>query len=128
MYLLIDPSVKDQISLALFDTNHIEKKTYPVMNRAVLACIDALLMEKGLKPNGLAGILVVVGAGGFSSTRIAVTVANTFVYAFQIPLLPITEEQAKNPQGMISRLLEQEPGKYMAPEYSGEPNITQSKK
>lgn len=128
MFLLIDPSVKDQITLALFHTDVIEKKTYEVMNRAVLTCIDTFLTEKGLKPSAIQGIMVVVGVGGFSSTRIAVTVANTFAYSFQIPLLAITEEQAKDPQDLIPTLLQQEAGKYMAPEYSGEPNITQSKK
>lgn len=128
MFLLIDPSVKDQITLALFDNTLCEKKTYDVMNRAVLACIDALLLEKGMRPDGLKGVMIVVGAGGFSSTRIAVTVANTFAYVCQIPLLAVTEEQAKDPQSLIDVLLGQEPGKYIAPEYSGEPNITQSKK
>lgn len=128
MYLLIDPSVKDQITLAFFDTQQCEKKIYQVMNREVLACIDLFLAEQGWKVKDIRGIMVVVGTGGFSSTRIAVTVANTFGYAFQIPLLAITEEQAKTPQAMLETLLRQKPGVYILPEYSGEPNITQKKK
>ncbi len=128
MFLLIDPSVKDQITLAFFDMSSVEKKVYEVMNREVLTCIDAFLLEKKLTIKDIEGILVVIGAGGFSSTRIAVTVANTFAYTCQIPLLAITEAQAGQPQECLALLLQQEPGKYIAPEYSGEPNITQSKK
>lgn len=127
MYLLIDSSVKDQITLVLFDTHTSAKNTYDASNRAVLACVDALLTEKHLKPQDVQGIAVVVGAGGFSSTRVAVTVANTFAYAFQIPLLAVTSPEAAHPEQLVERLLEQEPGKYMAPEYSGEPNITTKK-
>ena len=127
MYLLIDSSVKDQITLAFFDEQHIERKMYEVMNREVLTCIDLFLTEQGRKAEEIRGILVVVGTGGFSSTRIAVTVANTFGYVFQMPLLAITEEQAKMPQDMIETLLRQKPGMYILPEYSAEPNITQKK-
>lgn len=123
MFLLIDPSVKDQISLAFFDSNAAQKKIYHVMNREVLACIDDFLSEVKKLPKDIQGIMVVLGEGGFSSTRIAVTVANTFAYAFQIPLLGITKEQAENPQAAIGLLLQQVPGNYLLPEYSGEPNI-----
>lgn len=127
MYLVIDTSVRDQIVLAFFDEQKIERKTYQVMNREVLTCIDLFLTELGRKVEEIRGILVVVGAGGFSSTRIAVTVANTFGYVFHMPLLAITEEQAKMPQDMIETLLRQKPGMYILPEYSAEPNITKKK-
>ena len=127
MYLLIDSSVKDQITLAFFDEQHIERKMYEVMNREVLTCIDLFLTEQGRKAEEIRGILVVVGTGGFSSTRIAVTVANTFGYVFQIPLLAITEERGKMPQTMLETLLRQKPGMYILPEYSAEPNITTKK-
>ena len=67
--------------------------------------------------------MVVVGSGGFTSTRIACVVANTFAYVLQIPLLAIKREDADKAQSLIPKLLKQKPGHYLSATYSGEPNI-----
>lgn len=135
MFLLIDTSEKDNIQLALFDQNIIEHQNYSVPNRELLACIDKLFTsQKFIKSkvhkvdfDGLKGIMVVVGAGNFTNTRIACVVANTFAYSLQIPLLAIQKKQVVDVQNLIPKLLEQIPGQYISATYSAEPNIGKKK-
>jgi len=126
MYLLIDTSEKDLIKLAIFDKDFIEHKKYSGQNRELLQCIDKIQNSK-LKIKNLSGIMVVVGVGGFTSTRIACVVANTFGYVLKIPLLAVTLEESKDPQKLISKLLNQPVGQYISAIYSGEANIGKKK-
>ncbi len=128
MYLCIDLSEKDTIHLSFFTTDTLEHKSYPGRNRELLACIDTALGEQGLNKDAIAGIMVVVGAGSFTNTRVAVTVANTWGYAQQIPLLAIQYEEKQNVQVLIQKLREQPVGQYISATYSGEPNIGPKKK
>jgi len=125
MYLLIDTSEKNKIDLALFDDKVIEHKSYSGGNRELLGCIAPLLGKEG--PGEVDGVMVVVGAGSFTSTRVACVVANTFGYVLQTPLLAISAEQAQDPQKLISKLLKQPKGQYISASYSGEANIGKSK-
>ena len=135
MFLLIDTSEKDNIFLALFDENKFEHQNYSVPNRELLACIDDLFKgQKSIKSkvhkvnfNDLKGIMVVVGAGNFTNTRIACVVANTLAYDLQIPLLAIQKNQVNEVQNLISELLKQPPGHYISATYSAEPNIGKKK-
>jgi len=125
MFLSIDTSEKDNIVLALFDQDNIEYKNYSVPNRELLACMDNLFINKNI--NDLEGIMVVVGAGSFTNTRIACVVANTFAYTKQIPLLAIEKIDVKKVQDLIPKLLKQKPGHYISATYSAEPNIGKKK-
>lgn len=152
MYVLIDMSVFDAIHLALFDESFRIDEVYEGRNRELLKCIDMFLVSAMVETSpavtppssspstsptrrgdsrgfeDVRGIMVVVGAGSFTSTRIAVVVANTFAYVRQIPLLAIGEEQIDHAQDLIPELLKQKPGQYISATYSGEPNIGKSKK
>ncbi len=95
-------------------------------------CIDKLLrgrkfrfspLKKGGLGGLLAGIMVVVGAGSFTSTRLACVVANTFAYVLQIPLLAIKKDEINKIQKLIPKLLKQKKGHYISATYSGEANI-----
>lgn len=137
MYLLINMSKKNEIQLSLF--NHEEKKDFLLegANKDLLLAIDQFLGKEVMKKEDIKGIMVVVGAGGFTSTRLAVTVANTFGYVLQIPLMTITEEQIEDVQSFISELegrpgglpgevptgTERRHGQYISATYSGAPNI-----
>ncbi len=128
MYLLIDTSERDIINLSLFNEKVIEHKTYSGQNRELLSCIQKVVksykVRKVIKSErDIEGIMVVVGSGGFTSTRIACVVANTFAYVLQIPLLAIKREDAEKAQSLIPKLLKQKPGHYLSATYSGEPNI-----
>lgn len=129
MFLLIDTSEKDNIQLALFDKNILEHQNYSVPNRELLVCIDNefRVLSSEFLVKDLEGIMVVVGAGNFTNTRIACVVANTFAYDKQIPLLAIQKEETNKVQTLISKLLKQKPGHYISATYSAEPNIGKKK-
>jgi len=137
MYLLINLSEKDNIQLALFNESEFNESSYSGQNRELLVCIDDLLNKQNLNKKNIKGIISVVGAGGFTSTRIASVVGNTLAYTLHIPILAIKENQIKSPYGrspagrkiqkLIPKLLEQPVGQYISPTYSGEPNITTPK-
>jgi len=128
MYLLFNLSIRDTLKLSLFSPKEIFNQEYSGLNRDLILCLDKFLKENKLKKKQIEGIMVVVGAGGFTSERIAVTVANTFGYVLQIPLLTINQTQADDPQKLIPKLLKQPKGQYISATYSGEANITMAKK
>ena len=123
MFLLIDTSVRDSISLSLFDTD--TKKDVRVManNRMLLFHIDAFLKQEGKTVENIEGIMVLVGEGSFTSTRLAVSVANTFGYARKIPLLSLSKSEAQQPQTSIASLIAQPIGLYLSATYSGVPQL-----
>ncbi|MFA6427063.1 MAG: hypothetical protein WCW16_01280 [Candidatus Magasanikbacteria bacterium] len=128
MFLLIDMSSRDAIHLALFDEQTRTDKTFEGRNRELLFCIDSLVhSQKPIANRKIDGIIVVVGTGSFTSTRIACVVANTFAYVKQIPLLAISVEQADKVQELIPELLKQAKGQYISATYSGEPNLGKKK-
>ncbi len=120
---MVDTSERDVIVLSLFDEMTRQKVVNNVSNRDLLKCIDEFLITQKLKKEDVSGIMVVVGEGSFTSTRLATTVANTFAYVQNVPLLAISKEQAADPQALISELLKQPRGQYISATYSGVPNI-----
>lgn len=127
MFLLIDMSENDQIHLALFDNKNIVEKKYLGRNRELLVSIDNFLQENNFDKINLKGIMVVVGIGSFTGTRIACVVANTFAFVLKISLLAIQVGEVDKVQSLIPRLLSQPGGQYISATYSGEPNIGKSK-
>ncbi len=127
MYLLIDPSVKDVVRLVLFDESNLKEGNIVASNREFLLAIEKFFSEENFSKENLSGVMVVVGVGGFTSTRIATTIANVFGYVLKIPLLAINQEESKEPQKLISKLREQPIGQYISAVYSGEANIGKKK-
>ncbi|MEK7623771.1 MAG: hypothetical protein AAB408_03835 [Patescibacteria group bacterium] len=128
MYLLFDLSQKDILHLALFNEATIIHTRVPGRNRELLAVLDDFLKNQKATKQEIKGIMVVVGTGGFTNTRIACVVANTWAYAQKIPLLAIMADQVENIQQLIPLLLSQPVGQYISATYSGVPNITIPKK
>ncbi len=124
MYLLIDPSEKDTIKIVGFTENRIETEMYPAANREILASVDSFLSTRGLDKKDVQGIAVVVGAGGFTSTRIATTVANVWHFVYKIQVFGVSREESLAPQALIVRFKNpRATGTYILAQYSGEPNI-----
>jgi len=121
--LLVNLSEKEKIRLAIFDEQRRKDCQSFGQNRALLFCIDGFLREHGQDKKEVQGIMAVVGEGSFTSTRLAVTVANAFAYALQIPLLAVNKNQVDKAQDLIPKLLKQPKGRYISATYSGEPNI-----
>ena len=126
-YLLFDLSLRDLIHLALFSEEQIVHASIPGRNRELLNALDSFLIEQKYSKEDVRGMMVVVGAGGFTNTRIATVVANTFGYTQQIPLLAITTAQIVHVQSLIPELLQRTAGHYISATYSGVPNITVKK-
>ncbi|EKD67138.1 MAG: hypothetical protein ACD_48C00582G0002 [uncultured bacterium] len=123
MYLMIDTSERDVIALSLFDKEQKKDVRVTASNRELLQTIDSVLTSENILPEAILGIMVVVGEGSFTSTRLATTLANTFGYVRHIPLLAISKKQAEDPQSMIPSLLEQSSDQYLSATYSGVPNL-----
>lgn len=127
MYLLLDLSERDVIHTALFDEKIINHDQVSGRNRELLFVVEQFLLKEKLKSDDVKGIMVVVGAGGFTNTRIAIVLANTYAYTKKIPLLSITKDQVPQVQTLIPDLLNQPIGQYIAATYSAAPNITEPK-
>ncbi len=127
MYLLFDLSEKDIIHIVLFDET--KQKDFSVVgrNRDLLGAVFDFLKQEGLEKGDIRGIATVVGAGGFTSTRIAAVVANAFAYAQKIPVIAVQKNQIYDLSSLIPHF-SQPAGVYVSATYSGAPNITVSKK
>lgn len=125
MFLLLDLAKKDTLHLALFDAESVEHKNYNGMNRELLFAIDDFLLEKNLNKKDVQGIAVVVGAGGFTSTRVATTIANAWAYIQKIPVIAVTPDEATDPRSFILKLFLQTTGHFVSATYSAEPNVGQ---
>jgi len=113
----------NQIHLAWFDEHKCYHKRVDGKNRELMQCIDTFFTKMEAAKHDIEGIMVVVGSGSFTSTRIGVVVANTWAFAKDIPLLAIQESQIEDIQSLIPTLLDQPKGQYISATYSGEPNI-----
>ncbi len=123
MFLLINTSVKDAISLTLFKGNFVEQKNYPAHNRELLVSITNFLEASNLSVQDVEGIAVLVGVGAFTSTRIATTVANTWAYSQKIPVIAVGLDEIGDLAVLEQKLSHIESGILISATYSGEPNI-----
>ena len=127
MFLVLDASQKDIIHIILFDKEKKVDYNQSGKNRELLQEIVTFLEKEKRKKEDVFGIAVVIGVGSFTSTRIAVTVANSWAFAQSIPVLGITKEEMYNNESLISSFKKQSIGKYITAEYSAEPNIGKKK-
>ncbi len=122
MYLCIESTERNNHHLILVDKN-FQKECYSTEPFLLQAIEHFLSTEKILK-NSIQGIAVVVGSGSFSSVRIAVTLANTWHYALEIPVFGIEKKQIEEIENLYEKIfLEKKDTGFILPSYSGEPNI-----
>ncbi len=123
MYLLIDSSQKNTTHLVLFNNTMVSEQTYSGVHQDVLAHVDSFLKKYTLHSKEISGIAVVVGAGTFTATRVATTIANTFAFVYRIPLVAIFKKESEDFFGIHAKFEYATPGQYISATYSGEPNI-----
>lgn len=123
MYLLIDLTKRGNIHLVWFDMERRRDMEYAGKHTDVLSSLDNFFSDCGAQKTEVKGIMAVVGTGSFTSTRLAVTIANTFGYVFDIPLLSLGAEDVALAQQFIPKLLIQPKGQYLSAVYSSEPTI-----
>tara|TARA_B100000700_G_C14980080_1_gene825918 strand:- start:569 stop:961 length:393 start_codon:yes stop_codon:yes gene_type:complete len=128
MYLLIDCCDYNKISLKLFSSEKVFHYTKEGKNAKLLTHIVAFLEKEFVKPEEVLGVLVVTGAGGFSSTRVASTVANTWGFVQGVPVVEVMQDEVENIEYCLDKIKKQAVYQPLHPQYSGEPNIGSPKK
>jgi len=125
MYLIIDNSTDGKVTLHYtLNTKWVQRDFLFGLAGNALAAIDEILSAEKKTLSDLKGIGVVVGLGRFTSTRVAVTVANTLAYAMKIPVAGVTKIDYQD----FDSIIQQTPvGQYVSAKYSGEAHIGKSK-
>ena len=127
MYLLIDCTTKDVICLTLFSQESRVEYMAVGRNARLLHNIVIFLDQESVARSDILGIVVVVGGGSFSSTRIAATVANTWGFVQGVPVIGVPKDGVKDIEGCIKKLITTPYYIPLHPTYSGEPNIGKKK-
>ncbi len=120
MYLFLDNSDAENIVLGLWLNNDLVQRSYPAGEKNLVVAIDKFLQEEKCVLKDVKGIAVVVGKGSFTSTRIAVTVANTLSYALGVPVVATSSIDEPD---LITKIKNAKKDVLVSAVYSGEPNI-----
>lgn len=137
--ILIIQTVRPDIELIILDEN-----LHPVANKTwtsakdevsrLLPATEELLKDAGKQWNDIKKIVVFNGIGGFSSTRIGVTIANTLAMSAGAELYELSwpeDGREADTATMVREFLNQSPSpkpvKIATPLYKSEPMISQSK-
>ena len=123
MYFFIDNSDEQKIILSIWLNNKMVQEEFETDKYILLGAIDEFKKRQGFTEKDWQGILVVMGKGRFTATRIAVTVANTLALSLNIPVAGI-KDFSDNWQDKIAA---RKPGEFVSAEYGGEANIGTSK-
>ena len=97
-------------------------------NKGVLVCLEKLLSnfppkadppraEKSRKLKDITCLGVVVGAGRFTASRLAVTAVNTLAYSLKIPVVALPKNFDQTAAFKLAKSATA--GKYVTPAYSG---------
>ena len=126
MLLVVDNTDDDKTTLYFWLNKKLVQQIFKKIpnsrnNDSLLIYLDKFLSKLKITIKDIKCLGVVVGAGRFTSTRLAVTMANTLAYSLQIPVIKLLKdfdqtlalESAK--QAVV--------GQYIMPEYSAEAHI-----
>lgn len=128
--ILVIRTDKPESELYIYDNEHrLTDKLIWTADRKLadelLINIEILLKNNKLILNNVSGIIIFTGEGSFTGLRIGTTAANTLAYSLDIPIVESTgEEWIKTG---LQKLSTAQPGNYVLPKYSSEPNITKPK-
>jgi len=134
MILVIDTAANDT-SLGLWSEKWLATEEFTggrELNRLIIEKIDNLFVNTKAKPADITGIIVNAGPGSFTGLRIGISVANTFAYSLDIPIVGVKEQtEAENLlQNGLSMLKSRGASfdEVVVPHYGAEPNISIPKK
>lgn len=121
MYLFIDNTSDLEIILKYYLNSVWTQKVFNGNEEgSLLKSIHQLLSEINQTPKDIKGIAVKVGQGRFTSTRVAITTANTLAYVLTIPVVSVSEFVDKD---ILEKIQDSPVGQYALASYSAEPNI-----
>lgn len=124
MYLCIDPAVRDCVRITAHLPHSIETHEHQGRNREILHALSSVLGVYSMTMQDVRGIVVLIGEGGFSSTRVACVVANTLSFALGILVISVKREEYMLHREHVDTLFTSTIlGTYISAEYSGEPSI-----
>ena len=94
MKTLILSTCTNRIIVALVDDSTIFSFCNEIienqMSNIIMSKIDECFKKANLKPNDIDKILVAVGPGSYTGIRIGVTIAKTFAWTLNKPIIPIS--------------------------------------
>ena len=120
MYVCLDNSLDTKIVLDYSLGEEWQERVWEREGQSLLGCL-AKLQAEVKPPKGITGLIVLVGQGRFTATRVATTVGNTLAYAWQVPIVAINNKAEL--AEVAKRLKQQSVGQYVLPTYSGEARI-----
>ena len=122
MFLIVDNTEDDKATFSfLLNNEFVQRDFVTSKNKGLVVCLEELLASLKLKLKDIKHLGVVVGAGKFTASRLAVTAVNALAYSLKIPVvaLPKNFDQAVAFKLAKSAVA----GKYVVPTYSGEVRI-----
>ncbi len=137
MITLIIQTIFDRADLILLrDDKVINSKSWKSQRdeiKTILPAIENLLKEEGLEFFDLKRIVITVGIGNFSATRIGVTIGNTLAKTINSDIFSLKLEEEISTEELIKLVIEKFKNNWQKvdlaiPEYRSEPMISQSKK
>lgn len=118
MILFIDNTDDEQVIFYYFLDNKFAQTSIKVKNNQdLLISLDIFLSGLKMPLSAITVLGVVVGAGKFTGTRLAVTMANTLAYSLKIPVISL--EKNFDQQAALELARAATVGTYVMPVYSG---------
>ena len=131
MFLVIDSSAPDQVNLSLW-LNTVWVHGYFLASAPLLVSIDKFLKQQQKTVADLKGVVVVVGRGRFTATRVATTVANTLAWGLKIPVAGVKLDEFSGYDQLAAvgekKIKTAKQGSIVEPFYGKEPSITLKKR
>jgi len=133
-YVLGIDTTENETAIGLAGDSVYEIKTWVSFrnqSKELLPNIDKLLSKNKLKPEQLKWVVVNLGPGSFTGLRVGVTVANTFGFGLNIPVIgksKLDRGAKTRMEKLLSLKTTQKTFKQVLPEYGRPPRITKPKK
>jgi len=126
MLLIVDNTEDDKTILYFWLNKKFVQQVFKKIpasrnNDNLLVYLDKFLSKLKITIKDIKCLGVVVGSGRFTSTRLAVTMANTLAYGLQIPVIKLLKSFDQNLA--LETAKQAVVGQYIMPEYSAEAHI-----
>ncbi len=122
MFLIVDNTEESKVIFHFWLNNKFVQRIFTTTkNNGILVCLEKLLSGLKLKLKDIKYLGVVVGAGRFTATRLAVTAANTLAFSLKIPVVALPKNF--DPAVALKLVKSAVVGKYVVPTYSAEARI-----